>query len=213
MTPYYEEEGIVIYHGDCRDILPQLPKVDLVLTDPPYGASWNTNYSRFSHGKNDKPAVVNDAMRFELSWIRQSATELIVWGANYHAIPDPGGFLIWDKRCRDGFSFLSDAETAWWNGGTGCYIYNENAQRHRSTEGGLHPTQKPVGLMEWCIRKAKATHCIIDPFCGSGSTLVAAKNLGRKAIGIEIEERYCEIAVRRLAQAVLPLGSGEGAWG
>lgn len=202
MKPYYEHAGITIYHGDCREILPGLPKVDLVLTDPPYGASWDTNYSRFSRGTTDKNQIANDTTRPDELLLMQGQNQ-IIFGANYLAISKPGSYLIWDKRTEDGFSFLSDAEVAWSSIGQGCYIFTENAQRHRSTCGGLHPTQKPVTLMEWCIKKAPNPQTILDPFMGSGTTLVAAKNLGRQAIGIELEEKYCEIAALRLSQEVM----------
>ena len=202
-APYYQEDGITIYHGDCRDILPHLEPVDLVLTDPPYGANWDTNYSRFSKGTTDKPQIINDERPVDLSPLFSISKEQIIFGANYLAISRPGSYFVWDKRCKDGFSFLSDGEAAWCSRGSGVYIFTLNGQKHRSTSGGLHPTQKPVPLMRWCIEKAANTQDIIlDPFMGSGTTLVAAKELGRKAIGIEIEEKYCEIAVRRLAQGV-----------
>ena len=102
---------------------------------------------------------------------------------------------------KDGSSFLSDGETGWWKTGHGVYIKSISGQRHRALSG-LHPTQKPVELMKWCIKKSKTKDTILDPFMGSGTTLVAAKELGRKAIGIEIEEKYCEIAVDRLRQEV-----------
>jgi site-specific DNA-methyltransferase (adenine-specific) len=132
--------------------------------------------------------------------------EIIMGGANHYSedLPD-GSWLIWDKRSDDGTSFLSDGEIAYWSVGKGVYIKSLNAQKYRSLNGGLHPTQKPVALMYWCIQKAKSQGLILDPFMGSGTTLVAAKQLGRKAIGIEIEEKYCEIAVKRLGQGVLPL--------
>jgi len=206
IKPYYDDgNGIVIYHGDCRDILPHLPKVDLVLTDPPYGIGWNTNYSRFSRGTADKPSVRNDDTPFSPE-VLLSFDEVITWGANHYAqkLP-PASWLVWDKRNLDGTAFLSDAEVAWWSEGHGIYLYSISGQWHRSVSGGLHPTQKPVGLMKWCIGKAKTSGTICDPYMGSGSTLVAAKNLGRKAIGIEIEERYVKIAIERLSQEVLAL--------
>ena len=203
MKPYYDYAGITIYNCDCRDILPELPKVDLLLTDPPYGIGWNTNYSRFSRGFTDKPKIMNDHEQFNPGLFIQNH-ESILWGANHYASRLPyGSWLIWDKRNYDGTAFLSDGEVAWWSHGRGVYIKSISGQRHRAVSGGLHPTQKPTGLMEWCINKAKASGTILDPFMGSGTTLVAAKNLGPKAIGIEIEEKYCEIAVKRLAQEVL----------
>jgi site-specific DNA-methyltransferase (adenine-specific) len=200
--PYYQDDWVTIYHADCREILPHLPKADLVLTDPPYGYGWKTSYSRFRRGSGDKQEIANDNHEITISEWHNPNVETIAFGANCLCFPFMGSYLIWDKRCEDGFAFLSDAEVAWWSEGKGCYIYSENAQRTRSKNGGLHPTQKPVGLMQWCISKAKADGAILDPFMGSGTTLRAAKDLGRKAIGIEIEEKYCEIAAKRMAQEV-----------
>lgn len=205
MTPYYDSDGITIFHGDCREILPTLDPVDLVLTDPPYGIAWDTQYSRFSKGRSNKQPVANDCGELDLRFLFDSS-EQIIFGANSLVLDRVGSLLIWDKRCDDGFAFLSDGEAAYWSEGTGVYIHSVNAQRFRSTNGGHHPTQKPIELMRWCIKKSKATGMICDPFMGSGTTLRAAKDLGRKAIGIELEEKYCEIAAERLRQGVLAFG-------
>jgi len=202
VEPYYDRDGITIYRGDCREIVPTLEPVDLVLTDPPYGYGWDTSYSRFSKGSADKPEITSDAERMDLDWLWELKCELMFFGANSIGHTDPGSYLVWDKRCGDGWSFLSDAEVAWWSEGHGVYIYPCNAQKHRS-KSGLHPTQKPVEVMTWMISKAKQSGTILDPFMGSGTTLVAAKLEGRSAIGIEIEERYCEIAANRLSQGFL----------
>jgi len=202
-TPYYQDDYCTIYNSDCRDVLPLLPKVDAIITDPPYGYGWNTDYSRFSRGTTDKEKIANDD-HIDLSWLYDMPCERIIFGANLANQPLTGSLLVWDKRCADGFSFLSDGEAAYWSEGRGVYIFSQNAQRVRA-KGGLHPTQKPVGLMLWCIGKAKSQGTILDPYMGSGSTLRAAKDLRRHAIGIEIEEKYCEIGARRLSQEVLPL--------
>lgn len=201
-TPYYQDDAVTIYCGDCREILPLLPKHDLLLTDPPYGYGWKTNYSRFLRGSNDKKEIANDSEPVDIRQAVDMCGEAIVFGCNATGHDKPGSYLIWDKRCDDGFSFLSDAEVAWWSEGHGAYIFPLNAQRHR-TKAGLHPTQKPVALMAWCITKAKATGAILDPFAGSCTTGVAAKLEGRKATLIELEERYCEIGANRLSQGVL----------
>jgi DNA modification methylase len=201
--PYYHDDHCTIYCGDCREILPTLGKFDLLLTDPPYGYEWNTNYSRFSKGSTDKEAIANDGRgEIDLAPCIDITSEQMIFGCNSIPQPKVGSYLIWDKRCADGFSFLSDGEAAWWSEGHGVYICTINAQRHRS-KAGLHPTQKPVGLMAWCINKAKRAQTILDPFMGSGTTLVAAKLEGRRAVGIEINPEYCEIAKNRLRQKVL----------
>ncbi len=209
MKPYYEDaaSGITIYHGDCREILPTLPKVDLVLTDPPYGINFDTDYTRFTSGfdvqrKVHKP-VHGDGYEFDPTpWLK--FPHVILWGANCYGSKLPrGSLLVWDKRHRNGTAFLADAEVAWMNHGYGVYIYSQTWQGCLRSEPIQHPTQKPTSLMCWCIGKAATEGLILDPFMGSGTTLVAAKRLGRRAIGIEIEERYCEIAVERLRQQTL----------
>jgi site-specific DNA-methyltransferase (adenine-specific) len=116
-----------------------------------------------------------------------------------------GTCLVWLKRYDEAFgSFLSDAETAWMSKGRGVYCRRDLSNNAIANER-VHPTQKPVSLMRWCIEFFPHARTILDPFMGSGTTLRAAKDLGRKAIGIEIEERYCEIAAKRLSQMALPL--------
>ena len=210
---YYSDSWATIYHGDCRDILPLLEPVDLVLTDPPYGMGWNTDSTRFSGGspfshakrgggRKDWDNVKGDDKPFDPTpWI--DLPKVILWGFNHFANKLPvGTTLVWIKKFEESFGvFLSDAELAWMKGGYGVYCKRDTSLLAETRER-CHPTQKPVGLMEWCIKKASPIGNILDPFMGSGTTLVAAKNLNRKAIGIEIEERYCKIAVSRLKQEV-----------
>jgi site-specific DNA-methyltransferase (adenine-specific) len=207
IKPYYEEPGITIYCADCRDVLPQLETVDLVLTDPPYGINWNTDYTRFSgeRGVNQKwPSVHGDKQPFDPKPFL-SFPKVILWGGQFYQGLPVGTWLIWDKRFKNGEAFLSDAEMAWMKGNLGVYIYSLTWQGSTKPADELryHPTQKPTALMKWCIEKSKSTGTILDPFMGSGTTLVAAKSLGRKCIGIEIEKRYVDIAIDRLRQGVL----------
>lgn len=211
MKPYYEHAGITIYNGDCREILPTLTEpIDCIISDPPYGVSFDTDYTRFTTGfKVDRKAhkpVHDDDKPFDPSpWL--AFKTVILWGAN--CFPEGltrGTFLVWDKRFGNGAAFLADAEVAWMNKGHGVYLLSVTQQGCIRPEPIDHPTQKPVKVMEWCIVKAGDTKTILDPFMGSGTTLVAAKNLNRRAIGIEIEERYCEIAAKRLSQEVLEFG-------
>jgi site-specific DNA-methyltransferase (adenine-specific) len=131
-------------------------------------------------------------------WLR--FRKVILWGANCYSNRLPKGrWIVWDKRFDSGKSFFaSDAEVAWMNGGHGVRIYQQKWQGCCRSDPFLHPTQKPVKLMEFCIGLSNTSGLILDPFMGSGTTLVAARNLNRKAIGIEIEEKYCEIAAKRL---------------
>lgn len=216
MKPYYEHGGITIYHGDCREVLPCLGFVDLVLTDPPYGiveaAGKAKKRSHVAQAKDYGDADWDDAPPspwvFEL--LREKSKWQIVWGGNFFGLPASSCWLVWDKD--NGESDFADCELAWTN--------LEKAvryKRHRwagmlqetmgkAKEFRWHPTQKPLPVMAWALTLAPAWETVLDPFMGSGTTLRAAKDLGRKAIGIEIEERYCEIAARRLSQEVLPLG-------
>lgn len=212
MTPYYDEGGITIYHGDCREILPLLPKVDLVLTDPPYGI--NENARRIA--SRAKAAVTIDygnfewdkepASREEIDLSLASGKQAIVWGGNYFYLCPARGWLVWDKLNSGNFA---DCELAWTNLKISVRFFrhrwNGMIRESERDVQRVHPTQKPLALMHWCLSFAPDAQTILDPFMGSGTTLRAAKDLGRKCIGIETEERYCEIAAKRLAQEVLDL--------
>ncbi len=212
MKPYYEDGGITIYHGDWRDVLPGLPSPPTaIIADPPYGMAWRTDTSRFTKpGKAGLRPIVGDDAPFDPSpWLEYP--KVVLWGANHFASRLPvGTTLVWLKRGDAAFgSFLSDAELAWMKGGHGVYAFRlvPNPMMKAREGGGTipHPSQKPIALMRWCIEKAKctATDLILDPFMGSGTTLVAAKGLGIRAIGVEIEERYCDIAAKRMEQEML----------
>jgi len=208
VRPYYEHAGITIFHGDCREILPTLPKVDLMLTDPPYGINAARTRNSQKWGWSDFDVTGWDIVRAGREAIELSVscgTNAIVWGGNYFSdyLPASSKWLIWDKG-QSGFS-LADAELAWCSfGGAVRRILLPRAIALR--DGKKHPTQKPIAVIAWAINQAPdPSHTILDPFMGSGTTLVAAKQLGRSAIGIEIEEKYCEIAAKRLSQEVLPL--------
>lgn len=205
-TPYYSEGGITIYHGDCREILPYV-KADCVVTDPPYGLG--ALMERPGPGQWSKlwgdgaPAWDAHAPDF-LPALVAGYEHAIVWGGNYFSLPPRRGWLVWDKIVREFSS--SHCELAWSTLDQPVRAYS-SSHGQLATEGKQHPTQKPLELMRWCIR-FMPPGVILDPFMGSGTTLVAAKLEGRKAIGIEIEERYCEIAAKRLAQGVLDFGGG-----
>ena len=201
MTPYYQEGGITIYHGDCREIVPQLPLADLVLTDPPYGINLTR---QFMPKGSQKCNIFGDDEPFNpLHLLGRGAC--VIWGANNFAdrLP-PGGWLCWDKRCNEAADRMhgSPFELAWSSDQSKFKMY-------RIMHGGVvnadgwgygryHPTQKPISLMAAIIKDFKC-NSVCDPYMGSGTTLIAAKRLGVSAIGIEIEERYCEIAAKRLS--------------
>jgi site-specific DNA-methyltransferase (adenine-specific) len=210
--PYYDHAGIQIYLGDCREILPTLPKVDLVLTDPPYGINHPCNYH--ARGRDalttcrDYPNVHGDDGTFDPSpWV---VGPCILWGGNHYAsrLSDQSGWLVWDKERPDDLD-QSTCELAWSNvvKGVRRFRYLWNGMIRKGDDELCHPTQKPIALMKWCLlfRWTKDLETILDPFMGSGTTLVAAKQLGRKCIGVEIEEKYVEIAIKRLSQEVMGL--------
>jgi len=189
-------DGITLYHADCRDILPHLEPVDLVLNDPPYGIGMAANPVRQAH---ELAAWDNEPIgSIALAMVKRAGNVVVVWGGNYYPVSPSSCWLVWDKEQPEKFS-LAMCELAWTNMGTPAKLFRKRVLSYRK----IHPTQKPVELMRWCIELSKTTGTILDPFTGSGTTLRAAKDLGRRAIGIEIEERYCEIAANRLRQGVL----------
>lgn len=238
MEPYYNHGGIVIYNGDCRELLPNLDSVDLVLTDPPYASGARTEAKKPSSG-----AMVRGA-RFSKNPIDndQMTTNGYVWLMSFisrqwlRLLPDGGSSLIftdwrqwsnlsglvessnlrlnqmivWDKMSMGlGNGFRSQHELiAHFSKGVPV-IHNRsfgNVLRYKRCKDKNHPSPKPLDLLESLIIVCSdSDNIILDSFMGAGSTLVAAKNLGRRAIGIEIEERYCEIAAKRLSQEVLGL--------
>lgn len=222
MKPYFQDESVTIYHGDCREILPGLSGVDLVLTDPPWGTNTATDSTRFTRNasgwwkntdttqSNNHQKVTGDDEPFDPE-IFDLSIPTILWGANHfaHLLPPSGGWLVWDKRkgLEDVKGWpLGEAELAWSNITGAPRVYRNLWMGLLRTEQRgefLHPTMKPVSLMRWCIDLAKEKQTILDPFMGSGTTLRAAKDLGRKAIGIEIEERYCKIAANRMSQLAM----------
>jgi len=189
-----------LYLGDCMDILPTLDKVDAVITDPPYGIAddylkpsnkgeWSNFYSEKINWDSFAP---EDAVKISISL----ADKAIIWGGNYFSLQPKRGWLIWDKMQSH---TSGHAELAWTNLDIPIrsFAYSRAAL---STEKKQHPTQKPVGLMTWCIDLSGSPQTILDPFMGSGTTGVAAIQMGRKFIGIEREPKYFEIACKRIEQ-------------
>lgn len=193
-----------IIHGDCRDVLPKIPDkaIDLVLTDPPYGIGISSNPFRQKFDRQDWDSNVPQNECFDEMF--RSSKEQIIWGGNYFNLPPSQGFFVWDKRQPRTFSSAM-CEYAWSSIKSPAKLYSEWVVKIEK----FHPTTKPLGLIEFCLSFVTEAQTILDPFLGSGTTLVAAKNLGRRAIGVEISREYCEIAERRLQQEVLNLTFSE----
>ena len=212
IKPYYEKDGIAIYHSDCREILSMLGPVDLVLTDPPYGIEYVT--ARRSRTDPLVAPIVGDtyyprAVIESCKVIARSGVLAFARGAPMGA----DSIIIWVKDnwsvgdLEHGYGNMWES-ILWWAGPNHSWAKGRphNVLYASRVPGSamVHPTEKPLSLLRELISHHNG-HTVLDPFMGSGTTLRAAKDLGRKAIGIEIEERYCELAAKRLAQEVLPL--------
>lgn len=198
--PYYEDSAVTIYHGDCRDIVPMLGRFDLLLTDPPYGVA-ATRKTRLTELLDVKVAHWDDEAcnKVTLDLLLGIAMEAIIWGGNCLPLPTMPGWLCWDK-INDDRNF-SEFELAWTNIDLVPRFFR---MRPQNMDGGKeHPTQKPVHLMTWCLSFAPDAQTVLDSFAGVGTTGRACKDLGRKCTMIELEEKYCEIAARRMGQEVL----------
>ena len=197
--PYYQDDAVTIYNADCRDVLPTLDKVDLLLTDPPYGK--RLNYG----GKTDDST---DWFKENTRWLVSLEVPLIFTcpSSKIYDIPKPDWIAVWHKPLS--FGFWSTPMLPHWEA---ICIYTQPLKITRSDvfvsnpeKPNGHPAPKPLSLLREILSVFPA-EIVVDPFMGSGTTLRAAKDLGRKAIGIEIEERYCEIAADRMSQTVMPL--------
>jgi len=190
-----------LYLGDCLEILPTLPKVDAVITDPPYGIDANKAGAHSSIRDNVAWPVGDwDKRRPSLeafAAVLAAAPNVAIWGGNYFAdlLPASSGWLCWRKpEAETGFS-LADIELCWTS-----EPFAARCKTYARRDGNEHPTQKPVEIMQWTMRFVPG-ETILDPFMGSGTTGVACMNLGRKFIGIEIEPRYFQIACERIENA------------
>ncbi len=208
MKPYYQDSAVTIYHGDCREY--NCEGINVICTDPPYGISYNHGVGGGKLARStvfDHHPVVGDDSPFDPSpWVQFGS--VVLWGANHYAsrLPDSSFWLVWDKRDGVCSNDQADCELAWVKGKGNAriirHLWNGMLKASERGEARVHPTQKPVSVMSWSITQGCGDGIILDPFMGSGTTLRAAKDLGRKAIGIEIEEKYCEIAAKRMAQEV-----------
>lgn len=215
MKPYYDHAGITIYHGDCREILPDLPKVDLVLTDPPYGIGFK--YSSYEDTESSWYELMRGAMPLLLAcggvcFVQACQIKRLGWW--YGEFP-PDWIIVWHKGIpghRSSIGFNDWEPILVW-GRPKVPMHDYFSLPPTPTDCG-HPCPKPIKWATWLVKRGSpGGGTALDPFMGSGTTLRAAKDLGRKAIGIEIEEKYCEIAAKRLGQEVLfkpaRVGGGE----
>lgn len=223
MSPYYQDEHVTLYHGDCREVLPSLEPVDLVLTDPPYGVTYVSNWTA---GRGVRP-ITNDGTRLSLALYRTVLPILradhVLWFTRWDAWPDVWaelgqwfpmrGLLVWDKGSPGmgdlnhwglSYELIASAGAAKLEGSRDSSILRYNAP---SPTTRLHPTEKPQALLRYLLGKVNPT-TVLDPFAGSGSTLAAAASQGRSAVGIEIDERNCEVIARRFDQGCLDFGEG-----
>ena len=217
MKPYYEDSAVQIFHGDCREILPSLPQVDLVLTDPPYGiglANHSAGKERRLEGYkiegDEDQSLGNEVLTILMEYPQVVfASPMKPWAGSWRQ------YLVWDKGPAVGGG--GDPKTCWkqtWEliqvrgnkkfiGPRDSAVINHWITPQNSVS---HPAAKPLAVLSYLLVKLTlADELILDPFLGSGTTLRAAKDLGRAAIGIEIEERYCEIAAKRMSQSVMTL--------
>lgn len=231
-TPYYDHDGITIYCGDSREVIPQLDLSGwrpLVIADVPYGIDLKPHKRRKNpisldpKGKpvfvtTNYPALYGDAEPFDPRWLLDIGAARIIWGANHFAskLPDQGGWLVWDKLRGDDLD-QATCELAWTDcvKGVRRFVHLWDGMRRASEQGTrklVHPTQKPVALMAWCmsLRWTKDYTDIIDPYMGSGPVMRAAKDLEKRAIGIEIVEEYCKRAVERLRQQTFSFAAVSG---
>ena len=209
MKPYYEHAGITIYHGDCRDVLPMLDHAELVLTDPPYGIG--LPYASYDDSEENWFALLDAVIP-----LMRSVADMVIlpscqirrlwWFYERHR---PDWLLAWHKGSPGHVSAVgfNDWEplVVYGRGDISMHDFLSICNDEKMGAYG-HPCPKPLRWAKWLTSRAcSCGGTLVDPFMGSGTMLVAAKDLGRKAIGIEIEERYCEIAAKRLSQEVLPL--------
>lgn len=193
-----------LYLGDCRDILPTLGRVDAVVTDPPYGFLSGASGQGAGKLKNRTLNRANTAWDVApedslLAEVIRSGDEAIVWGGNYFSLPPCRGLLVWDKQ--QPWPNFSAAEVAWTTLDRPAAMFRLSSSLGDKGENNPHPTVKPLELMRWTLGFVSQAKSILDPFMGSGSTGVAAVTDGRDFIGIEAEERYFEIACRRIEEA------------
>lgn len=198
--PYYQDEQATIYCADNRSVLPHLGRFDAVVTDPPYGLGDRMQGGTW--GASKKEMMAWDVISSGVLGLIEIGDRVVIWGGNYYPLPASRGWLVWHKP--DAVPTTANAELAWTNQDRNTRLLTWSIAATNAERIG-HPTQKPLRVMSWTLQQIGVIEgqTILDPYAGSGSTLVAAKLRGIKAVGIEISEAYCAMAVERLRQGVL----------
>ena len=224
IAPYYQDDAVTLYHGDCREIMPELKGIDAIVSDPPYGIEFSYGDRKKSaqidpkHCTHKNSPIFGDNKPFDPEHLLKFAgpkMSVVLCGGNHFAqrLPESGSFLCWYKACGQGSaSIFSDAEFIWTNRRNArCVFHFFWMGAMRAGEGSsskskrLHVSQKPVELMIWLIATCRIGlgKTVLDPYMGSGSTGVACVRTGRKFVGIEIDEGHCEVAAKRLQAEVV----------
>jgi site-specific DNA-methyltransferase (adenine-specific) len=198
IKPYFETELGVLYCADCLQIMQSMPDkcVDLVLTDPPYGIKADDNPIKGKFFHNSISFDKERPSQAHFDNLKRVGKNCIIWGGNYFTdyLYPSMGWIVWNKRKN--FS-LADSELAWTSFNKAIRKFDLNPTTAKARDFNFHPTQKSVDLIIFCV-KYGGEGLILDPFLGSGTTAVACEKLGRQWIGVEISEKYCEIAKKRI---------------
>jgi len=189
-----------LWHGDSREVLPLLPRFDLVLTDPPYGIGFAAQPTKWQRRDGKAPEDWDNAPAPDwlMGLMREKADRLIVWGGNYYSLPPTRGWLAWRKP--DAPPSMADLELAWTSMDMNSKVLEHSISATNHERVG-HPTQKPLRVMAWSLSFAPDARTVCDPFMGSGTVGVACAQLGRAFVGIERDRKYFEMACQRIEQA------------
>lgn len=201
-------EGVALYLGDCREILPTLGQFDACISDPPYGIAYKSPSGKGQTVRGDYDVIAGDTEPFDPTPFL-GYPQVVLFGANHYSerLPSSAKWLVWDKRDGGTPNNNSDCELAWVKVGGSArlvrHLWNGMLKASEREAQRVHPTQKPIAVMEWVIEQStKAGQSIVDPFMGSGTTGVAACRLKRPFTGIEVDPKYFEIACKRISDAL-----------
>lgn len=186
-----------LYLGDCREIVPGLALFDAVVTDPPYGIGFAAQPTKWQRRAGKQPEAWDNATAVDIIDLLAKGKDQIVWGGNYYTLPPSRGWLSWFKP--DAPPSMGNFELAWTNLDRTARQISVSIGTTNAERVG-HPTQKPLAVMKWCLSLIQA-RSILDPFMGSGTTGVAAVQMGKTFTGVEIEPRYFDIACKRIEEA------------